>query len=365
MHILDELLYQAGMGLAACPTATGHEYFVRDYLVERLRKLPHVRLRLDEFGNLIARYQHKARSREPIRLVAHMDHPGFAVEGAELHFRGGVEERYFLGEKIIFHGPGRPRLGSAVIVATDFSDGAKRARIAGPIPAGATFATWDLPAADCTKSLFLSPACDDLAQVATMLALLQRLAEADAPGCVEALFTRAEEVGFYGTLAALKSRQPLEPMVTLSLETSSAQGFARLGDGPVVRVGDRLSIFDSRVTHWLETAFRDLKDCAPRTQWQRLLMGGGACEATVFHRAGFPTGALCVGMNAYHNMGAGDSLRRESISLRDWQGLYDFLFFLVTEAQPLAAADRAVAARLATFEKKALLLLRSRRPDNP
>ncbi len=47
MHILDELLYQAGMGLARCPTAAGHEHFVRDYLLAALRYLPHVRKRLD------------------------------------------------------------------------------------------------------------------------------------------------------------------------------------------------------------------------------------------------------------------------------------------------------------------------------
>jgi endoglucanase len=357
MHILDELLYQAGMGLAACPTAAGHEHFVRAYLQDRLHGLRHVRVRTDEFGNLIARYQHKARGREPVRLVAHMDHPAFAVEGRELHFRGGVDERYFLGEKVVFHGAATKRLGEAVIVGTDFTGDAKRVRLAGPIPSAATFATWDLPAADCTKQLFVSPSCDDLAQAATMLALLQRLSRENASANVEALFTRAEEIGFYGTLAALKGRVPLEPMATLSLETSNGRGYARLDDGPIVRVGDRLSIFDSRVTHWLETAFRDLKQRVPRTAWQRLLMGGGACEATVFHRAGFPTGALCVAMNAYHNMGPGDSLRRESISLRDWQGLYDFLFFLTTDAQPLAAADDAVAARLAGLEKKALRML--------
>jgi putative aminopeptidase FrvX len=359
MHILAEPLYQAGIGLAKCPTAAGHEHFVRAYLQAALRNLPHVRTRLDEFGNLIARYHHQARGREPVRLVAHMDHPAFAVVGRELHFRGGVDERYFLGEKVTFHGATERNLGDGVIIGTAFTADGKRVRLAEPIPAKATFATWDLPAPDCTKRLFVSPACDDLAQVATVLALLQRLAHEGAPASVEALFTRAEEIGFYGTLAALKSRQPLEPMVTLSLETSPAQGFARLDDGPIVRVGDRLSIFDSRVTHWLETAFRDLKERNPRTAWQRLLMGGGACEATVFHRAGFPTGALCVAMNAYHNMGPGDSLRRESISLRDWQGLYDFLHFLVTTAQPVAATDGAVTERLAGLEKKALQLLQN------
>jgi putative aminopeptidase FrvX len=357
VHILDELLYQAGMGLAGCPTAAGCEDFVRAYLEKALHGLPHVRVRQDEFGNLIARYRHKARGRESIRLVAHMDHPAFVVQAGELHFRGGVEERYFLGEKVVFHGTTERDLGEAVIIGTDFSPGVKRVRLNGPIPRGAAFAVWDLPAARCTKRLFVSPACDDLAQVATVLALLQRLAQEEAPASVEALFTRAEEIGFYGTLAALKGREPLEPMPTLSLETSSARGYARLDDGPIVRVGDRLSIFDSRVTHWLETAFRDLHARHPATAWQRLLMGGGACEATVFHRAGFPTGALCVAMQNYHNMGPGDALRCESISLRDWQGLYDFLFFLATEAKTVAMADGEVAERLARLEEKALRLL--------
>jgi endoglucanase len=357
MHILDELLYQAGMGLAGCPTAPGCENFVQAYLETALRDLPHVRMRRDEFGNLIARYRHKARGRESIRLVAHMDHPAFVVQGRELHFRGGVEERYFLGEKVIFHGATERNLGEAVITDTDFSPEAKRVRLSETVPPHATFAVWDLPAARCTKRLFVSPACDDLAQVATVLALLQRLAHEEASASVEALFTRAEEVGFYGTLAALKSRQALELMPTLSLETSSARGYARLDEGPIVRVGDRLSIFDSRVTHWLETAFRDRQARHPATAWQRLLMGGGACEATVFHRAGFPTGALCVAMQNYHNMGPGDALRCESISLRDWQGLYDFLHFLATEAQPVAAADGAVAERLARLAEKALRLL--------
>lgn len=358
MHILDELLYQAGMGLAGCPTTPGCEDFVRAYLETALRDLPHVRVRRDEFGNLIARYHHKARGRETVRLVAHMDHPAFVVQGKELHFRGGVEERYFLGEKVIFHGATERNLGESVIVGTSFSADTKQVRLNEPIPPQATFAVWDLPAARCTKRLFVSPACDDLAQVATVLALLQRLAGEQASASVEALFTRAEEIGFYGTLAALKSRTRLESMPTLSLETSSARGYARLDEGPIVRVGDRLSVFDSHVTHWLETAFRDLHERRPTTAWHRLLMGGGACEATVFHRAGFPTGALCVAMQNYHNMGPGDALRCESISLRDWQGLYDFLFFLATEAKPVAAADDAVAGRLARLEEKALRLLK-------
>jgi endoglucanase len=365
-HILDEELYQALMAIAACPTAPCHEAHVRACLLERLKGLPHVTTRLDEFGNLHASYEYrpKGESVEPFRLVAHMDHPGFVVprKGAagELHFAGGVEEKYFAGKGIVFyHEETRKPLGRAVIKSTSFSDDVKRVTLDRPIPPGATFAMWDLPKARCTKRLFLSPTCDDLAQASTVLALLRRLALGKAKGSVHALFTRAEEIGFAGALAAVKSKTPLAPMPTLSLEASKARGFARVDGGPVVRVGDRLSIFDSRITHWLETAFRDLQAIRPGTTYQRLLMGGGTCEASAFLRAGLPTGALCVALNNYHNMGPVTTLRAESISLRDCQGLYDFLFFLSTEAKSVRAADEAVAERFEQLEAKAMGALKT------
>jgi len=363
MHILEEELYQAGIAMAACPTAPCHEYHVRAELLERLGGLPNLATRIDEFGNLHAIYKYRADGRQPFRVVVHMDHPAFVVHrrksGTELHFAGGVEEKYFVGKKVVFyHEKNRKRLGRALIEKTLFSGETKRVTLDHAIPEKATFATWDLPTAHCTKKLFISPACDDLAQVSTVLALLRRLALTRARACVHALFTRAEEIGFAGALAALKTRKKLALIPTLSLETSQARGFARVAAGPVVRVGDRLSIFDSPTTHWLETAFRDLQAVRPGTIYQRLLMGGGTCEASVFHRAGWPTGALCLALNHYHNMGPGTALRCESISLRDWQGLYDFLFFLATKAKPLHLADEIVKKRFHQLEKKALEALR-------
>ena len=364
MHILAEELYQAGMAIAACPTAPCHEGHVRACVLERLAGLPHVTTRLDEFGNLHATYSHDAGLREPFRLVAHMDHPAFVVDRSgdqpELHFAGGVAEKYFPGQGIIFyHAQDRQPLGRANITSIQFSDDADRVQIDSPIPASATFATWDLPRARCTKRLFISPACDDLAQVSLMLALLRRLSLGGAAAHVEALFSRAEEIGLAGSFAALKIREPMPAMITLSLETSQARGFARVDAGPIVRVGDRLSIFNSKVTHWLDTAFRDLAKNQPQTIYQRLLMGGGTCEASVFHRTATPTGALCVALNNYHNMGPGTAIRSESISLRDWQGLYDFLYFLATEARTTEEADAVVTSRLSGLEEKGLAALRA------
>jgi endoglucanase len=362
MHILEEELYQAGMATAACPTATGREGHVRACVMEKLQGLPNVTTRVDEFGNLHAIYEHKAKRRQPFRVVAHMDHPAFVVDRSgpqpELQFAGGVDEKYFVGKRIVFHNEKtRDKIGKAMITGTAFSGEIKPVTIDTEIPRDATFAVWDLPAARCTKELFVSPACDDLAQVSTVVALLRKLAATSASACVHGLFTRAEEVGFAGALAALKSRTPLEPIPTISLETSQARGFAKVDAGPVLRIGDRLSIFDSRTTLWLEAAFRDLQAARPGASFQRLLMGGGTCEASVFHRAGLPTGALCVALNNYHNMGPGTAIRSESISLRDWQGLHDYLFHLATEAKSLQEADDAVTERLNKLEARALKLL--------
>jgi len=362
-HILDEELYQQLMAIAACPTAACHEAHVRNCLLERLKDLPHVTTRLDEFGNLHASYEHDpAGEREAFRVVAHMDHPAFVVhrEGGaeELRFAGGVDENHFAGKGIVFYNEESPRaLGRAQVEIVSFTEEAKRVVINRLIPDGATFATWDLPNARCTKKLFISPACDDLAQVSLVLALLRRLALSGAKARFHALFTRAEEIGFAGALAALKTKTPLASMPTLSLETSKARGFAKVEGGPIVRVGDRLSVFDSRITHWIETGFRDLAATRPGFAYQRLLMAGGACEASVFHRAGLLTGALCVALNNYHNMGPGTSIRAESISLHDIQGLYDGLFYLATEGKTVAQADEAVTQRFAQLEAKALAAL--------
>ena len=361
-HILDEELYQAGMAIAACPTAACHEGHVHACLMERLKGLPHVTTRVDEFGNLHVVYKYKASGREPFRLVAHMDHPAFVVNRAkgveELRFAGGVEERYFAGKKVVFYNEEtKEPLGRARITGTSFKDDIQRVMIDGAIPAEATFATWDLPKARCTKRLFISPGCDDQVQVSIMLALLRRLALGDAKAHVETIFTRAEEIGLLGALAVTKSKMPLARMATISLEASNARGFAKIDGGPILRVGDRLSVFDSRITYWMDTAFRDLQATRPGSVYQRLLMAGGMCEASVFHRAGWPTGALCVGLNNYHNRGPGTAIRSESISLRDWQGLYDFLFFLATEARSIEAADDVMAKRFAKMEAKALAAL--------
>lgn len=62
-----------------------------------------------------------------------------------------------------------------------------------------------------------------------------------------AVFTRAEEQGFIGTLAMIRSGALPPSTKIISVETSKALPGVVLDGGPVIRLGDRASMFDHRM----------------------------------------------------------------------------------------------------------------------
>jgi hypothetical protein len=90
----------------------------------------------------------------------------------------------------------------------------------------------------------------------------------------------------------------------ISLETSSERPPAKIGDGPILRVGDKSSIFDSAATATLAQIAAD-----SHIPVQRCLMPGGTCEATAYQLYGFRSAALCVALGNYHNCGPGQPNR--------------------------------------------------------
>ena len=87
-NILKRLLKQ--------PTAPFHEYHVRAEIEALLKDCPHVKLKRDKFGNLLATYKNgKSKSKPTWVLGAHMDHPAFikppgSTKKDEWDFLGGV-----------------------------------------------------------------------------------------------------------------------------------------------------------------------------------------------------------------------------------------------------------------------------------
>jgi putative aminopeptidase FrvX len=278
------------------PTAPFHEGRVRAAIAALLKNCAHVTLREDDFGNLIAHYRGEGAASSPARwaFAAHMDHPGWVTPPprengqtpAERVFLGGVEQEYLDAN--------RERI-------VDFGE----------------FAMWDLPAFELKDDRIYSRACDDLIGCAVIVGALHTLEETGAPCQCYGLFTRAEEVGFVGAIELARSGWLKEAGLTvISLETSAERPPAKMGDGPIVRVGDRTSIFDNRATAELMAAAKSAGIAV-----QRCLMSGGSCEATAYQLYGIRCAALCVALGNYHNRASAPRIEAEYVSWNDFEGL--------------------------------------------
>ena len=294
-----------------CPTAPFHEYHVRDALLEMLGTMPRVSLEEDAFGNLIATYR-RGKSPGRFALGAHMDHPGWvrsSVSGNEISewkFLGGVPDSY-LKDPII----------------SEFG----------------SFAMWDLPALDVRDGFIHSRACDDLVNCAVIVALFTVLEEWEAEVRCHGIFTRAEEVGFVGAIEVAKGWPLPEDAVFVSLETSAPVGDVTMGKGPVLRVGDRLSIFDSELTLDIAAVARE-----GGIDVQRALLDKGACEATAMQAFGVRSAGLSIPLGNYHNCGADGTIECEYVSVDDVLGMVQLVEAMVVE--PPALAQEAIRQRL-------------------
>jgi putative aminopeptidase FrvX len=118
-----------------------------------------------------------------------------------------------------------------------------------------------------------------------------------------------------------------------------------MGDGVILRVGDRTSIFDSDVMGGLAELAK-----AAEIPVQRCLMSGGTCEATAYQLYGYRCGALCVALGNYHNCGPDEKIEAEFVSIDDVQGLVGLCVEAARCAEAPGAANEALRARL---EKRA------------
>ncbi len=398
--------------LTQIPTAAGHEDRVVHWIEGWVAARPHLRLEKDRAGNLVVSHVAAAPlsmginpDDPPLIITAHLDHPAFVVErivspdSVELSFRGGVMDVFFDQAPIVIHvGNGeseQPVRATLTAVSPSTSPAGKHyladltTESTAAVRVG-DIATWEMPPAEIDEQgIMHTHACDDLAAAAAAVCAMDLIfpaatniaatnstsstgASAKRPN-VRLLFTRAEEIGFIGAIAACKLGTMPRGSRIIALENSRAFPDSPIGGGPIVRVGDRLSIF----TPWLTNA------CAKRAEqlcglavspvasqtsvqhaaaaqksgslvrkWQRKLMAGGACEASVFCAYGYDATCLCLPLGNYHNMahltelqagiGAGIAggyntaklgpprAAREFVAASDYLGLIDLLVAIGT-----------------------------------
>lgn len=294
------------------PTAPYHEdlpaAFCLDFAAER--RLPAHR---DAAGNVVVRYESAgADTDRPLVLVAHLDHPGFVVDDVAadrvaMTFHGGLAAvNATPGAPVDFFRPGHlDPIGRGAVAAVDEVAGRLTGATADVLDGEAVtggIAMWGFPGWSLADGRITARVCDDLVGVAAILSCLDEVARRAPDGvAVWGLLTRAEEVGFLGTLEAVRLGTVPPGACVLSLECSKALPDAPQGDGVIVRVGDRMSIFDPALTEALRAAAETLAAADSGFRYQRKLMDGGACEATAFCAAGYRSSGLAVPLGNYHN----------------------------------------------------------------
>jgi putative aminopeptidase FrvX len=340
------------------PSAPFRESHVIAVITHELkaRKVPHFQ---DPAGNLVLGVASRAeylrlvstKSSEPVRLyIAHMDHPGFhgvrwrTPRELEVKWHGGsptacldgaavwvadrtgwVAEGHLSEVKLIESGRA---IDSAVVLLPEFdrrddADAPEAPSLFGGFRFRSTW--WQ------DGDLIYTKAADDLvgAFAITSLAidLFSKRKKGKAPPFV-GLLTRAEEVGFIGAIAHFELgwlKKARRPVMAVSLETSRQLPGAEVGKGPVVRLGDRYTVFSPGPLR----VFTELAAKALPGRHQRRVMDGGTCEGTAALVYGLPVIAISVPLGNYHNQsfeGGPDSRGEngpapEFVSLSDVEGM--------------------------------------------
>jgi putative aminopeptidase FrvX len=356
------------MELTAIPTAAGQERRVIEWIEQWVKKQSGIALKRDKFGNLLLTQTRKS-SKKSIYITAHLDHPAFVVrkqiddQHLEMEFRGGVNDAYFVGAKVeVFDNDDNGYIGTIQSLepkAKPFKRVIVKLKkgVAG-ILLKDDIARWKFDPPVVKNGLLHAPACDDLAGVAAALCALDKIKRLPALGHVGILLTRAEEIGFVGTIAAAKNRSVPKTSRLLCLETSRSFPESPIGGGPILRVGDKTSVFGPDITN----AVSEIMNAQKKLTWQRKLMPGGTCESTAFCAYGYLSTCLCLALGNYHNMKDIDGVLQknkpakvapEFISVNDFHGLVEMLKIICRELDKprKASLRKGLDARLKMYRK--------------
>ena len=336
------------------PAAPYYEQGARSE-VERICSEHGLRFERDRFGNLLVRLRAAARQR-PLVLAAHLDHPGFEIVRRLsptcllARFRGGVPDSYFRpGVRVrVMPGAIPGRLGRRKGTQRTF-----KLHLESPLKSDARFAVWELTDFSIRGRRIYGRSCDDLIGVAAILGTIIELKRSRVPVNILGVISRAEEIGFQGALACAASDVLPKNSLVISLETSRKLPGVRMGQGVIVRVGDRTSVFDPQATRFLTEVASALKQRRRSFQFQRALMSGGTCEATAYQEFGFQTAAVCVALGNYHNCAERNQIKAEFVSISDVSTMLELLIAAAKQTSHYSRFISKLPRRLAKMLREA------------
>lgn len=352
--------------VCSLPTAP----FVEDRVIayaRRFAKERKLKITEDRFGNVLLELRGTRRGGPRVVFTAHMDHPGFVadkmLDGQTLQatFRGWVLAEFVKGEKVRFF-VGDQEVAGVVTEAVPERKSTRIEqaiiRVKGPVPPKSA-GMFDQGESRLKGGKFHSRAIDDLAGLAAALQMLDQLSRKPPAANVAVLLTRAEEEGFIGAIAASLHPKLLRKTDQLiAIECSAMQPYAKQGDGCIIRIGDRTSVFNSSLSYFITEVAAALKKKDTAFKYQRALMPGGTCEATVYDVYGFTAGSICVPLGNYHNMDRNrKKIGPEYIDLNDWLNMVKLFVAVAKNAHTYEPGMKTLKHKIQTrFEKVRHLL---------
>lgn len=340
--------------LLSAPTAPFHE----EKVVEEVRRWSGKRgvdFTRDGAGNVFVHYR-KGRRSKGRRWVfaAHMDHPGFVVRCCRgrvvrADFFGGVGRKYFPGSSVRLFTPSGEVLATVRSVRKVKDSPALSCRLeldgSVDVPLG-TVGMWNLPAMRIRGKRLSSRACDDVVGSAAVICAMDEIILHKLDADVTGFLTRGEEAAFIGAMAACEKHSLPRDAMIVAIETSKALPQARLGDGVVVRVGDKTRTFDPSLTAHVTAVATGLSKRDRNFRFNRQLMSGGTCESTAYCIFGYTATGLCLPLGNYHNQGPAGRIAAEQIHLDDFTGLVKLLIALADEKRRPRDTDDDLKKRL-------------------
>ena len=264
-------------------------------------------------GGVIVSYTGKP-GHPALVMAGHLDHPAFHLKGGKAKMYGRLDSKKVPGFRIeAFPAVPKDNTPLAVGVLGQGKDDLFEVRW-DKKPATAAFATLALTPFKIEGKWLLSRSIDDLLGCAVSLVALKRSLGKQTN--VTVLLHRAEEVGFMGALDLIHEGAVSKDDTILSIETSHRLPGAMPGKGPVIRLGDRASLFDPNVAALLDET---------KVKAQRLRLTGGTCEATAYLANGYESGGVAIPLVNYHNGLMDKAIAAEKVALSDVDGAVELL----------------------------------------
>ena len=297
---------------------SGDEKAVRDIIIDEIKD--HAEWRVDALGNLLVHKKGKRRAVSRLMVSAHMDEVGLMVTDVTssgfLKFDevGGIDRRVLIGRQVVV-GSGNIR-GVIGIKPVHLCKGEESKSVPEYsemyIDIGADSAEQAKEYVSCGDSVRFagewtendrtinSKAIDDRFGCCVLISLIQGELEYDT----DFAFVVQEEVGLRGAKVAAYT---LEPEFALVIETTTAADIpgtdehkqvCRLGDGAVISVMDRRTVYDREMTRLV---FETASELGVKAQYKRAVAGGNDSGAIHQSREGVRTLAVSLACRYLHS----------------------------------------------------------------